>query len=220
MSDVKTLFANQVHVGHRTDKWNPKMRGFIFDSVNKIHVFDLEKTIDAIDKAQKFLTAVKLKNGKALFVGTKPQTALVINDLLQEGDHYFIDEKWCPGLLTNFKQVRRRVDYYLNLRAQFDSGEIKKYTKKEVSKFNRELEKLHRLYHGVAEMRKKPDVMVVMDCVVNRLAIEEARKAGIPIIGIVDTNADPDGIDFVIPANDDAVKSIRFLLENLLKSLA
>jgi len=220
MAQVKDLFDHQVHIGHRTDRWNPKMRPFLYpEKVGGAHIFDLDATMAGLEAAQKFLAAIKLKNGKALFVGTKPQVSMVLRDKIEGKKHFYIDENWAPGLLTNFKEIRKRVDHYLNLKSQFASGEINKYTKKEVSKFKKELDKLDVTYHGVAEMRKKPDVVIVLDAVGNRLAIAEANKAGIPVVALVDSNADPDGIDYVVPGNDDSVKSVGFLLENMLQSL-
>jgi len=216
--DISDLFANELHLGHRTDRWNPKMRDFIFCSENGVHIFNLEKTLESLELVSRFLKAAKLKNARPLFVGTKPQTAFVLKKKLNGKNHFVIDSKWVPGLLTNFTEVRKRIDYYQNLKSQFESGEIKKYTKKEVSRFRRQLDKLEKLYHGVAEMRKKPDFLIVFDAVTDRLAIEEARKAGIGVIAIVDSNANPDGIDFCIPANDDSVKSIGFLCENMIES--
>ncbi|MCF7830979.1 30S ribosomal protein S2 [Candidatus Gracilibacteria bacterium] len=220
MATIKDLFQNFVHLGHRTDRWNPKIKPFLHGIKNGVHVFDLNKTAKALDDAQKFLEGIKLRNGKVLFIGTKPQTSLVIKEILAGSKHFYVDEKWAPGLLTNFNELRKRIDHYLNLKSQFDSGEIKKYTKKEISGFKKELEKLDKSYHGVAEMRKKPDVVVVLDSVGNRLALKEAMVAKLPVVAIVDSNADPEGIDYPIPANDDSVKSIGFLLESLLKSLA
>ncbi|MDH3324299.1 MAG: 30S ribosomal protein S2 [Candidatus Peregrinibacteria bacterium] len=218
--DEKTLFENELHIGQRTDRWNPKMKKYIHSSVDGVHIFDLSKTKEALEKVQNFLKATKLKNGKILFVGTKGQASFVLNEKLKGKGVFYIDAKWAPGLLTNFKEIRKRIDHYLNLKAQFESGEIKKYTKKEVSKFRKQLEKLEKLYHGVAEMRSKPTVVIVLDAVVNRLSIEEARKAKISVVAVADSNANPDGIDFVIPANDDSVKSIRFLCENMVQSYA
>ena len=219
-TSVKDLFAHQVHIGHKTDKWNPKMRPFIFAKQNGVHVFDLTKTSECLEKAKQFLHTVKAQGGHVLFVGTKPQTSIVLKEILEGKKHFFIDEKWAPGLLTNFNELRKRIDYYLNLKSQFESGEIKKYTKKEVAKFKKELEKLGEAYHGVAEMRKRPAVLVSLDGVGNRLAIEEANISKIAVVGLLDSNADPDGIDFPIPGNDDSIKSIRFVLQNLVESLA
>lgn len=222
MTTIKELFENHLHIGHRSDKWNPKMVNFIHTKKNRVHLFDLEQTKDAFEKAVSFLETIKKKNGKVLFVGTKPQTAFVLQNImkdLNEKKFFYVDKKWAPGLLTNFNEIRKRADYYLNLKSQFESGEINKYTKKEVAKFKKELEKLDASYHGVAEMRQKPDVVVVLDCVGNRLAIEEAVVSKIPVVGIVDTNADPDKIDYVIPANDDSVKAIRYAAKTLIAAL-
>ncbi|MCF7812288.1 30S ribosomal protein S2 [Candidatus Gracilibacteria bacterium] len=219
MATIKDLFKNLIHIGQRTERWNPKMNVFLHGKKNGVHILNLEKTLEKLEEAKKFLAATKLKNGKVLFVGTKPQSALVLREKLEGGNQFFVDEKWAPGLLTNFNELRKRVDYYLNLKSQFESGEIKKYTKKEIARFKKELGKLDIAYHGVAEMRKKPAVLVVLDAVVDRLAIEEANRVKIPVVALVDSNADPDGIAYPIPANDDAVKSIRFLVGELLDSL-
>ncbi len=216
---VKELFSNLVHVGHRSSRWNPKVKPYLHTKKDGVHIFDLEQTAQMLEKAQKFLASVKLRNGKVLFVGTKPQAALELRSQVPADKYFFVDQKWIPGLLTNFKEIRKRIDYYLNLKNQFETDEIQKYTKKEIAKFKKELEKLDISFSGVAEMRKKPEVVVVLDSVTDRLAIDEALNSKIPIIAIVDANADPDNIDFPIPGNDDSIKSIRFLLGSLLKSL-
>ena len=220
MADIKSLFEAHLHLGGRTSGWNPKMKNFLYGQKNGVHVFDLEQTAERLDQAKKFLAAQKLQNKKVLFVGTKPQTALLLQELVANTNHYYVDQKWMPGLLTNFKEIRKRIDHYLNLKSQFETGEINKYTKKEVSQYRKELEKLEVLYHGVGEMRQKPSVVVVLDAVVNRLTVEESGVARIPVIGVVDSNANPDGVAFPIPGNDDSVDSIRFILENLVQSLA
>ncbi len=220
MADLKPLFEAQLHLGGRTSGWNPKMKGFLHGQKNGVHVFDLEQTAECLDKAKKFLTAQKLQNKKVLFVGTKPQTALLLQELVATTGHYYVDQKWMPGLLTNFKEIRKRIDHYLNLKSQFETGEINKYTKKEVSQYKKELDKLEILYHGVGEMRQKPGVVVALDSVVNRLTIDESVVAGVPVVAVVDSNANPDGVNFPIPANDDSINAVRFLLENLVKSLA
>ncbi len=217
MATVKELFDHSVHIGHRTDRWNPKMRSFLYGAKNGAHLFDLEKTKECLDKALEFLKTVKNRNGSFLFVGTKPQVSLPIQQLLTDTKYFYVDKSWSPGLLTNFHELRKRADHYLNLKSQFESGEINKYTKKEVARFKKELEKLGTSYHGVAEMRRKPEVVIVLDAVGDRLAIQEAIKAKIPVVALVDTNADPDGIDYIIPGNDDSVKSVRFLLRSMLE---
>lgn len=212
-------FASLVHVGHTPLKWNPKMKPYLACKKNNVWVFDLEKSVDGLEKAKKFLSAIKLQNKKVLFVGTKPQSALMISRLVENKNHYFVDKKWTPGLLTNFKEIRKRVDYYLKLKSQFESGDINKYTKKEVAKFKKDLEKLEASYRGVAEMRKPADVVVVLDAVVDRIAVAEANSVKTPVVAITDANADPDGIDYVVPGNDDSLKSVGFLLGNMIESL-
>lgn len=220
MADLKSLFEAHLHLGGRTSGWNPKMKNFLHSQKNGVHVFDLSQTAERLEQAKKFLTAQKLQNKKILFVGTKPQTALLLQELVANTNHYYVDQKWMPGLLTNFKEIRKRIDHYLNLKSQFETGEINKYTKKEVSQYKKELDKLEVLYHGVGEMRQKPSVVVVLDAVVNRLTVEESGVAGVPVVALVDSNANPDGVAFPIPGNDDSLDSIRFILENLVQSLA
>ena len=220
MATVKDLFKNLVHIGHRTSLWNPKMKPFIHDKRNGAHIFDLDKTAECLDTAQKFLAETKKQGKQVLFVGTKPQASLALKELIADTKYFYVDEKWAPGLLTNFKELRKRIDHYLNLKSQFETGEIKKYTKKEVAKFKKDLEKLDKAYHGVAEMRKKPDVLIVLDAVGDIQSIREANVSKLAVVAITDTNADPDNIDFPIPANDDSVKSVRFLIQCLLESLA
>ena len=218
MTTVADLFKNLVHIGHRADKWNPKMRHFVYGKSNGIYLLDLNKTLESLQKAQHFLQGLKAQNKKVLFVGTKPQSALEIHR--QWKDHanlFYVDKKWTPGLLTNFTELRRRIDFYLTLKQQFESGEINKYTKKEVAKFKKELVKLEDSYGGVAQMRNLPDLVVVLDTKTEALAIDEAKVRGIPVMGIVDANADPSGVTYPIPGNDDSIRSIRFLLEKLLE---
>jgi len=217
---VQSMFDALVHVGHKAEFWNPKMKKFLFEKKKGIWVFDLEKSAEAMDKAEKFLKAIKLQNKKVLFVGTKPQAALQIERMIASEGYYYVDKKWTPGLLTNFKELRRRIDHYLSLKSQFESGEINKYTKKEVAGFKKDLEKLEASYGGVAEMRQKPDLVIVLDAVTDRLAIDEANNANIATMAILDANANPDGVDYPIPGNDDAIKSLSFLIEKILKALA
>jgi small subunit ribosomal protein S2 len=213
------LFENLMHVGHISNKWNPKMKKFLCEKRNNIWAFDLEQTKKALEKTTQFLKAIKIQNKKLLFVGTKPQSSFLIQELVAPTKHFFIDKKWTPGFITNFKEIRNRVNYYLNLKSQFESGDINKYTKKEVSAFKKDLDKLEIAFGGVAEMRQRPDVIVVLDAVTDRLAIDEANNAGIAVIALTDANANPDGIDYIVPGNDDAIKSIRFFLKSVLKSL-
>jgi small subunit ribosomal protein S2 len=216
---VDELFKNLVHIGHRSEKWNSKMKPYVFGKRNKVYIFDLNKTAEGLEKAEKFLTGLKVQQKKVLFVGTKPQIALEIQRQVIGNDFYYLDKKWTPGFLTNFKELRVQIDFYLSLKKQFENGEINKYTKKEIVKFQKKLDKLEDAYKGVAEMKKLPDAVIVMDAKVNRLAIDEANTKGIPVVALTDANADPTGINFLIPGNDDAIKSVRFILQKLVKSL-
>ncbi len=217
---VKDLFAAQAHIGHRPERWNPKMKPYLHSQRAGVWIFDLEQTAERLDAAKKFLKAIKMQNKKVLWVGTKPQIALEIQKQVLPTGQFYVDKKWTPGLLTNFEEIRRRVDHYLDLKNQFESGEVNKYTKKEVAGFKKQLDKLEACYGGVAEMREKPDVVVILDAVCNELTVKEAQCAGIGIIAVADANANPDGIDYLIPANDDSIKSIRYIVGELLQSLA
>ncbi len=220
MADAKTLFAQDVHIGHRTFKWCPLMAPYIHEKMDGVHVFDLTKTAEALEKVTKLMETLKKQGGKVLFVGTKPQAAHVLQQQMgDDSKFYYIDQKWSPGLLTNFTELRRRIDFYLNLKSQFETGEINKYTKKEVAKFRKDLDKLHASYHGVAEMRKRPDIVVVLDAVGNRLAIAEANKCNVGVVAVCDSNADPRGVDYVIGGNDDSVKSLGVIVETLTAAL-
>ena len=214
------MFEALVHVGHKAEFWNPKMKQFLYKKHNGVWVFDLEKSAEGLDKAEKFLKAIKLQNKKVLFVGTKPQAAFQIEKMIEPAGFFYVDKKWTPGLLTNYKELRRRIDHYLSLKSQFETGEINKYTKKEVAGFKKDLEKLHASYGGVAEMRQKPDLVIVLDAVTDRLALDEANCAGIATMAILDANANPDGVDYPMPGNDDSFKSLEFFIDKILKALA
>lgn len=216
---VKDLFKHLVHIGHQPSKWNPRMKPYLCTKKNNVHIINLEKTAELLEKAQAFLGSPQIKSGKTLFVGTKPQVSLELGKQISLTEHFYVNQKWIPGMLTNFNEARKRIDHYLNLKSQFETKEIEKYTKKEVAKFKKELEKLDASFRGVAEMRKKPDVIIVLDAVTDRLAIEEARVIGIPVVAIMDANANPEGVDFPIPGNDDSIKSIGFLLAKLIEAL-
>ncbi|MCB9809519.1 30S ribosomal protein S2 [Candidatus Peribacteria bacterium] len=221
MTTVQQLADAQVHIGHRTGKWNPKMRPYIAGKADGAHVLDLQQTSTALAAAVSFLQACKKEHKQVLFVGTKPQASFVLQQLAVGNDKLlYVDEKWSPGLITNFNELRTRIDQYLRLKDQFATDEILKYTKKEVAVFRKELEKLDRVYHGVAGIRKKADALVVLDAVGNRNAIDEAVQSGVPVIALVDSNADPDGVTYPIPANDDSIPALTFVTKTLIDALA
>ena len=197
------------------------MKPYIYAQKNGTYLIDLDKTVEAMEKAVTFLETVKKNNGQVLVVGTKPQTSFVIKKMLTDQDKvHYVDAKWSPGLITNWGEIKERVNQYKTLKQQFETDEIMKYTKKEVAVFRKELDKLDRTYHGVAGLKKRPDVLIALDAVGNRNAILEAHKAGIPVIAIVDVNANPDKITYPIPANDDSVKSVEYILKKLVSVIS
>jgi small subunit ribosomal protein S2 len=219
MSDQKTLMremlANAVHFGHKTAKWNPKMAPYLYEKRNGVHIFDLNKTYQGLNSALEFLEAVAAQGKTVLFVSTKPQATALIKEQAERSGMPYVTSKWIPGLLTNFKTIRSRVKYLLDLKNQKETGEFEKYTKKEASDLNKQIEKLEKALGGVVSLERLPDVVFVLDCMRDHIAVQEARKMKCTVVAVVDSNADPDGIQYVIPANDDAIKSIQFLL-NLL----
>ncbi|OGJ42985.1 30S ribosomal protein S2 [Candidatus Peregrinibacteria bacterium RIFCSPLOWO2_02_FULL_48_14] len=219
MSDQKTvmreMLANAVHFGHRTAKWNPKMAPYLYEKRNGVHIFDLNKTYQGLTSAMEFLEAATAQGKTVLFVSTKPQATRLLKEEAEKCGMPYVISKWIPGLLTNFKTIRSRVKYLLDLKAQKETGEFEKYTKKEASELNKQIEKLEKALGGVASLERVPDIVFVLDCVRDRIAVQEAIKVKTTVVAIVDSNADPDGIAYVIPANDDAIKSIQFLLSNL-----
>ncbi|MFA5792922.1 MAG: 30S ribosomal protein S2 [Candidatus Gracilibacteria bacterium] len=223
MSDQKTLMremlANAVHFGHKTAKWNPKMAPYLFDKRNGVHVFDLNQTYQGLMNATEFLRQVAMQGKTVLFVSTKPQATHLIHNSAEKCGMPYVTSKWIPGLLTNFKTIRSRVKYMQDLKSDRDNGGFEKYTKKEALGFQKEIEKLDNALGGVANMEKLPDVIFVLDCVRDRIAIEEAKKMHITVVGVVDSNANPDGVTYVIPGNDDAIKSITFFMDHINEAL-
>src|SRR5690606_24859882 len=219
---VEEMIKNAVHFGHRTKKWNPKMKTYIYGEVNGVHVFDLNKTKAHLEKMLDFIKKT-VEDGKTiLFVSTKPQTAQMMPKLAETHDFPYVTKKWFGGLLTNFDTMKERIRYFKNLKEQQATGEFQKYTKKEASKFEKEIEKLESALGGIQNLRRPPDVLFVVDGKRDLIAIKEARKLRIPVVGFCDTNADPDMYDYFVPANDDAMRSLTYLLgvvEETLKSV-
>lgn len=219
MSDQKTamrdMLAHAVHFGHKTTRWNPKMAPYLYDKRNGVHIFDLNQSYQALERAMEFLEAAATQGKTVLFVSTKPQATALIKAEADRCDMPYVISKWIPGLLTNFKTIHSRVKYFLGLKAQKESGEFEKYTKKEAADFNKQIEKLEKALGGVAKMDRLPDVVFVLDCVRDHIAVQEALKMHITVVAVVDSNADPDGIAYVIPGNDDAIKSIHYFVTHL-----
>jgi small subunit ribosomal protein S2 len=218
MTDIslKEMVKCAVHFGHPTQKWNPKMKPYIYGDRYGIHIFDLKQTAVNLMKALDFLADAARSNKEILFVGTKQQCRKLLQEIKDTTGMPIVTDKWIPGLLTNFKTIKRRIDYFKKLKEDDSKGEFSKYTKKEQLKLRKKIQDLSVSLTGVENMSSVPDVIFVADIVRDKIAVNEARRLKIPIVGIVDTNSDPDLVDYVIPANDDAIKSLGYIL-NLVK---
>ena len=209
------LLEAGVHFGHQTQRWNPKMKPYIYGARNGIYVLDLRKTTDLLDKAYEVVREYAAKNKNILFVGTKKQAAEVIAEEAKRAGAYYINRRWLGGMLTNFETIRGRVNKLREMEDFIASGHAEKLPKKEIAQLNRELGKLSKTLGGIKEMKGMPDILVVVDQKKELIAIQEANKLNIPVICLADTNADPDGIDYIIPGNDDAIRSIKLIASKL-----
>ncbi len=207
---MRDLLKAGVHFGHQTRFWNPKMGKFIFGSRNKIHIINLEHTVPALNDALKFVESLAANKGnKILFVGTKRAASAIIKQEAERVSMPYVNHRWLGGMLTNYKTVRQSIKRLTELTAQRDDGTFDKLTKKEVLMRTREIEKLERSVGGIKNMGGLPDALFVIDVDHEDIAVLEAKKLGIPVIGVVDTNSDPKNIDYVIPGNDDAIRAIE-----------
>jgi len=206
---MRDLLKAGVHFGHQTRYWNPKMGKYIFGARNKIHIINLEQTVPAFNEALALVKKLAGNKNKILFVGTKRAASKIIKEEAQRAGMPYVDHRWLGGMLTNYKTIRQSIRRLRDLEKQKEDGTFEKLTKKEVLMLTREMEKLERSIGGIKEMGGLPDALVVIDVDNERIAIKEANKLGIPVIGIVDTNSDPDGVDYVIPGNDDAIRAIQ-----------
>ncbi len=209
------LLEAGVHFGHQTQRWNPKMKPYIYGARNGIYVFDLRKTSDLLDKAYEVVREFAARNKNILFVGTKKQAAEVVAEEAQRSGAYYINRRWLGGMLTNFDTIRGRVNKLRELEDFLSSGHAEKLPKKEIAQLNRQLAKLSKTLGGIKEMRGLPDLIFVIDQKKDEIAILEAKKLGIPVICLADTNADPSNVDYVIPGNDDAIRSIKLITSKL-----
>jgi small subunit ribosomal protein S2 len=217
---LEALLAAGVHFGHQTRRWNPKMRRFIFAERNGIHIIDLQKTLRQIELAQKLARDVVLRGDNVLFVCTKPQLAGIVREQAERAGALFITERWLGGLLTNYQTVKKQVRRMKELEAGSEAGgEFENYTKKEQLMLGREREKLSKYLNGIRNMTRLPGLMFVVDSKKERIAVSEANKLGIPIVAIVDTNADPDLITVPIAGNDDAIRSVELITKALAESI-
>jgi small subunit ribosomal protein S2 len=208
---MKSLLEAGSHFGHQTNRWNPKMKPYIFTARNGIHILDLQKTIVGLTSAYRFVVETVASGQKILFVGTKKQAQEAIAEEAARGSQCYITQRWLGGTLTNFVTIRKRLRYLADLEAQRDRGDFAKLTKAEGLKLEQEIAKLNRVFSGMKMMDRPPGALFIVDPHKESLAVQEARKVGVPIVAMVDTNCDPDQIDYVIPTNDDAIRSIRLI---------
>ncbi|MDN5335703.1 MAG: small subunit ribosomal protein, partial [Synergistales bacterium] len=209
---MKQLLECGVHFGHQTRRWNPKMKPYIFTERNGVYIVDLQKTVKGLEKAYDFLREVSKSGGGVLFVGTKKQAQETIRDEAIRCGQFYITHRWLGGLLTNFPTIRKRINRMIKLQELETGVNTEKWTKKELIGLRKEREKLEKYLLGIKDMKEIPDAVVVVDPRRENIAVLEARKLNIPIISIVDTNCDPDLIDFPIPGNDDAIRAIKLII--------
>jgi len=208
--NVKDLLTAGAHFGHKKERWNPKMRPFIFATRENIHIIDLEKTVEETEKALKFIAEISKKGGKILFVGTKRQAKDLVKKAAIDCKMPYVVNRWLGGLLTNFDTIRKRLKRLKDLEAQRESGELSKFTKREQAKIDEEIEKLEFNIGGIRDLTALPDALFIIDAVTEEVAVKEANRLDIPIIATCDTNSDPSKIAYPIPANDDAIKTIEY----------
>ena len=208
---MKQLLEAGVHFGHQTRRWNPKMAPFIFTERNGIYIIDLQKTVRKLEEAYMFIRELSENGQEVLFVGTKKQAQDSIRDEAERCGMPFVNARWLGGMLTNFNTIQRRIKRLEQLKAFEADGTFNKLPKKEVIKMNLEIEKLEKFMGGIKHMKRQPAAMFIVDPSKERIAVAEARKLGIPIIAIVDTNCDPDEIDYIIPGNDDAIRAVKLI---------
>ncbi|CAA2929644.1 30S ribosomal protein S2 [Arsenophonus endosymbiont of Bemisia tabaci] len=216
---MRDMLQAGVHFGHQTRYWNPKMKTYIFGARNKVHIINLEKTVPMFNEALAELTKMASRKGKILFVGTKRAASESIKEAANSCDQYFLNHRWLGGMLTNWKTVRQSIKRLKDLEAQSQDGTFDKLTKKEALMRTRELSKLENSLGGIKEMGGLPDALFVVDAEHEHIAIKEANNLGIPVFAVVDTNSDPDGVDYIIPGNDDAIRAVKLYLDAVAKAV-
>jgi len=212
---MKALLEAGVHFGHQTRRWNPKMEQYIFTERNGIYIIDLQKTVKLVEEAYEFVKEVAANDGEILFVGTKKQAQEAIETEAQRCGMHYVNQRWLGGTLTNFKTIRKRIDRLHELNKMEEDGAFNVLPKKEVIQLRHERERLEKFLGGIKNMNRIPDALFVVDPRKEKIAVSEARKLGIPVVAIVDTNCDPDEIDYVIPGNDDAIRAVKLLTETI-----
>ena len=208
---MKQLLEAGVHFGHQTRRWNPKMAEYIFTERNGIYIIDLQKTVKKLDEAYNFIKEVSMEGKCVLFVGTKKQAQDSVKEEAERAGAYFVNARWLGGMLTNFTTIRKRIARLKQLRTMQEDGTFDLLPKKEVIKLNLEIDKLEKFMGGIKDMPEMPGAMFVVDPRKEKIAVSEAKKLGIPVVAIVDTNCDPDDVDYVIPGNDDAIRAVKLI---------
>ena len=212
---IKELLEAGAHFGHQTGRWNPRMKSYIFTKRNGIHIIDLEQTAAMLDKACDFIRQVAAEGGNILFVGTKKQAQETIEEEAQRCGMYYVNQRWLGGVLTNFATIQARIDHLVRLEDQQARGDFNRLPKKEALKLDEEILRLNRQMGGFKEMTSLPDALFIVDPTKERIALAEAKRVGIPVVAIVDTNCNPDDIDHLIPANDDAIRAIKLICSKI-----
>jgi len=216
---MKQLLEAGVHFGHQTHKWNPKMKKYIFIKRNGIHIVDLKQTVDAINEAYQFLKEVASKGGYVLFVGTKKQAQDAIKSAAQNCDSFYVNQRWYGGMITNLKTIRKSIEKMQYIEQITEDGTIKSFTKLEATRMKRQYDKIEAGLGGIRSMDRAPDAIFIADTMYEEIALKEAKILNIPVVGMVDTNADPDNVDFVIPSNDDAIRAINLIADIMAKAV-
>lgn len=213
------LFEVGAHFGHTAKRWNPKMARYIWGKKSNVHIFDLEKTVACLDVACKALSEAAKEGKRIAFVGSKRQVREIVKSEAQRVDVAFVTERWLGGSITNWKQIKTRIDRLIDLKKKRDAGDLKKYTKKEQLLFEREILRLERFVGGLSKLTSFPEFLVVVDVHKERAAVREAKLRGVKIVGIVDSNSSPDNIDYVIPMNDDSAKGLEMVMKALFEAV-
>ncbi len=212
---IKQLLEAGVHFGHQTRRWNPKMAPYIFTERNGIYIIDLQKTVKKIDEAYNFMREVGESGRPVLFVGTKKQAQDAIKDEAERCGMHYVNQRWLGGMLTNWKTISKRINRLNDIKVMQEDGTFEKLGKREILTIERELERLEKFLGGIKEMKGMPAAIFVVDPKKEKIAVKEARTLGIPVVGIVDTNCDPDDVDYIIPANDDAIRAVKLIASGL-----
>lgn len=213
--DIEKMAQAGLHFGHPVSNCHPEMKSYLFGMRGTVHIIDLEQTKEKLTQALKYIYDLVSQGKKVLLVGTKIQSKNLVKQKAQQWGIPYVNERWLGGTFTNFKEIRKRVDHFKGLKEKREKGELEKYTKKERADIDQELEKMERKFGGIVDLEELPEAVIILDMNYNHLAVKEAQKTGVKIIGVCDTNADPTLADYPIPANDDAISSIEYILEKI-----